>query len=133
MPLWGRILVSAASGALVGFVGAAAHRMGVQWSIPYGLVLSFLLLGISTWSARARSGSAGVGFHLIASGAVTMLILQMSTQSRAMLIFGYTSDSYTFFMQKTGIIWMLGMVALQVFMLLLLPKRWFDVPDRRIR
>ncbi|PJM75208.1 alcohol dehydrogenase [Bifidobacterium simiarum] len=129
--MWARILIALISGGVVGFVGSCAYRMGVPQNIPYGLVLSLLLVGISAWSARARSGSIGLGFHLVASGAVTWLLTETATTSRAMIIFGYKSDAYSFIMQKAGVIWLLGMVAVQV-VLVMLPDRLFVVPPRAV-
>ncbi|PLS30521.1 alcohol dehydrogenase, class IV [Bifidobacterium margollesii] len=129
LPGWARMLVGLVSGAIVGFVGSCAYRMGVPQNIPYGLVLALLLVGISAWSARARSGSVGLGLHLVSSGMVTWLLTETATTSRAMIIFGYTSDAYSFVMQKSGIIWLLGMVAVQV-VLVMLPDRMFVVPPR---
>ncbi|MBW3087322.1 alcohol dehydrogenase [Bifidobacterium sp. 82T24] len=130
MPVWGRLLVCVVAGFAVGLVGSAAHRMGVPWNIPYGLVMSLILVALSTWSARARAGGLGVGFHLIASGFAVMLIASHASNSRALIIFGYLSDSYSPLMQKAGIIWLLGMVAVQVLMLVL-PASWFRVSPRR--
>ena len=127
MPL--RLLVTMVSAVIVGFVGTVAHRMGVPYNLPYGLVLSLMLIGISAWSARARSGSIGLGFHLIASGAVVWMITQAATTTRALVIFGYTTDAYSFWMQKAGIILLLGMVAVQV-ILVMLSERLFRVPPR---
>ncbi|WP_133119554.1 alcohol dehydrogenase [Bifidobacterium primatium] len=129
MPMWARLFVCVLSGFIVGLVGSAAHRMGVPWNIPYGLVLSLLLVGISAWSARARCDGLGVGFHLIASGAAAMLIASHASNSRALIIFGYTSDAYSPIMQKAGIIWLLGMVAVQV-LVLVMPRQWCHVPPR---
>lgn len=129
LPAAGRLMVTALSAVLAALIGAVAHRMGVQWGIPYGLVLSFLLLGVSTWLARARNGGIGVGLHLLVSGMVTMAITEMATGDRALIIFGYNTDAYSFLVQKAGIVWLLGMVAVQVVMLAL-PHRWFRVPPR---
>ncbi|PWG60387.1 alcohol dehydrogenase [Bifidobacterium catulorum] len=130
MPVWGRLLACVATGFVVGLVGSATHRMGVPWNIPYGLVLSLALMGVSAWSARTRAGGLGVGFHLIASGSAAMLVASHASNSRALIIFGYLSDAYSPIMQKAGIIWLLGMVAVQVLMLVL-PSAWFHVPPRR--
>lgn len=129
LPAAGRLMVTALSAVLAALIGAVAHRMGVQWGIPYGLVLSFLLLGVSTWLARARDGGIGVGLHLLVSGMMTVAITEMATGDRALIIFGYNTDTYPFLVQKAGIVWLLGMVAVQVVMLVL-PRRWFRVPPR---
>ena len=60
-------LITIAAGVASAFVGAFAHRMGAELSIPYGLVLAFLLIGLSTWCARSRMGAVGLALHLIAS------------------------------------------------------------------
>lgn len=44
-------LITIAAGVASAFVGTFAHRMGAELDIPYGLVLAFLLIGLSTWCA----------------------------------------------------------------------------------
>lgn len=60
-------LITIAAGVASAFVGTFAHRMGAELNIPYGLVLAFLLIGLSTWCARSRMGAVGLALHLIAS------------------------------------------------------------------
>ena len=62
-----QMFITMLAGAASAFVGTIAHRMGAFMNIPYGLVIALLILGISTWCARARMGSTGIGVHLIAS------------------------------------------------------------------
>ena len=56
LPIWGRFLVDLVSGIIVGVVGTMAHRMGASMNIPYGLAIAYLMVIISTWSARSRDG-----------------------------------------------------------------------------
>lgn len=49
-----RVLITIVSGIAAGVVGTLAHRMGAAQNIPYGLLLAFLILGIST-GAPARA------------------------------------------------------------------------------
>ncbi len=42
------------AGAVVGVIGTMAHRMGASANIPYGLVIAYPLVIISTWWARSR-------------------------------------------------------------------------------
>ena len=53
-------LITIAAGVASAFVGTFAHRMGAELNIPYGLVLAFLLIGLSTWCARSRMGAVGL-------------------------------------------------------------------------
>ena len=56
LPVWARFLVDLFAGAVVGVIGTMAHRMGASANIPYGLVIAYALVIISTWSARSRDG-----------------------------------------------------------------------------
>ena len=60
-----RGLVTVVAGILCGIVGTFAHRMGASANIPYGLVLAFLILGISAWCARSRLDVVGLALHLM--------------------------------------------------------------------
>ncbi|WP_081963391.1 hypothetical protein [Bifidobacterium pullorum] len=123
-----RILITIASGVAVGVIGTLAHRMGAAQNIPYGLLLAFLLLGISTWCARARSNAVGLGFHLIASSAAVWMLTGYGPGGDALVPIGFSGE-VPFFCQRAGVIWIYGVIVLQVVMLFL-PARWFMVPDR---
>ena len=60
LPVWARFLVDLLAGAVVGVIGTMAHRMGASANIPYGLVIAYALVIISTWSARSRDGVSGL-------------------------------------------------------------------------
>ena len=129
-----RILITIASGVAVGVIGTLAHRMGAAQNIPYGLLLAFLLLGISTWCARwcarARSNAVGLGFHLIASSAAVWMLTGYGPGGDALVPVGFSGE-VPFFCQHAGMIWIYGVIVMQVVMLFL-PARWFMVPDRLV-
>ena len=102
-------LITIAAGVASAFVGTFAHRMGAELNIPYGLVLAFLLIGLSTWCARSRMGAVGLALHLIASS-LTAWGMALTTTS-----------------QHAGYIWLYGLILVQV-VLLILPARWFVIP-----
>ena len=70
-------LITIAAGVASAFVGTFAHRMGAELNIPYGLVLAFLLIGLSTWCARSRMGAVGLALHLIASWLYGLILVQV--------------------------------------------------------
>ena len=112
-------LITIAAGVASAFVGTFAHRMGAELDIPYGLVLAFLLIGLSTWCARSRMGAVGLALHLIASSLTT-------TSGKALIVAGFQGDM-PFFSQHAGYIWLYGLILVQV-VLLILPARWFVIP-----
>ena len=105
-------LITIAAGVASAFVGTFAHRMGAELNIPYGLVLAFLLIGLSTWCARSRMGAVGLALHLIAS---------------SLTAWGGFQGDMPFFSQHAGYIWLYGLILVQV-VLLILPARWFVIP-----
>lgn len=126
-----RVLITMLAGAASGVVGTLAHRMGAEYNIPYGLALAFLILGISTWCARARCNAIGIGFHLIASSGVVWGMAMYGPGGDAMIPIGFSAPM-PFFVQNAGSIWLYGEILLQVVMLFL-PARWFVVPPREER
>ena len=125
-----RILITIASGFAVGLIGTAAHRMGAAQNIPYGLVLAFALVIVSTWCARARSNAIGQGFHLLASSAAVWMLTGYGPGGDAMVPVGF-SVAVPYFCEHAGVIWMLGVIVIQMIMLFL-PARWFMVPGRLV-
>ena len=125
-----RILITIASGFAVGLIGTAAHRMGAAQNIPYGLVLAFALVIVSTWCARARSNAIGQGFHLLASSAAVWMLTGYGPGGDAMVPVGF-SVAVPYFCEHAGVIWMLGVIVIQMIMLVL-PSRWFVIPDRLV-
>ena len=111
-------LITIAAGVASAFVGTFAHRMGAELNIPYGLVLAFLLIGLSTWCARSRMGAVGLALHLIASS--------LTAWGKALIVAGFQGDM-PFFSQHAGYIWLYGLILVQV-VLLILPARWFVIP-----
>lgn len=91
-----RGLVTVVAGILCGIVGTFAHRMGASANIPYGLVLAFLILGISAWCARSRLDVVGLALHLIASSGTVWLIAVQSTDD-ALTPVGFSGSSVPFF------------------------------------
>ncbi len=73
--LWGRFLIDLASGIVVGMVGTMSHRMGASMNVPYGLLIAYLMVIISTWSARSRDGVSGLALHLISSSLVVWTVM----------------------------------------------------------
>ena len=126
----GRSLVTVAAGVGSAFVGTLAHRMGASMNIPYGLVLALLIVGLSTYCARARQGAVGIGLHLTVSSAVAWgLAIVGGPGGDALTVAGF-SAAVPFMSQHVGYIWLYGVIVLQV-VLLVLPARWFAIPPRK--
>lgn len=79
-------LITIAAGVASAFVGTFAHRMGAELNIPYGLVLAFLLIGLSTWCARSRMGAVGLALHLIASSLTAWGMALTTTSGKALIV-----------------------------------------------
>lgn len=122
-------LITIAAGALAAFVGTFAHRMGADMNIPYGLALAFLLIILSTWCARARLGTIGLALHLIASSMTAWGMAMTTTSGNALIVAGFQGNM-PYFTQHAGYIWLYGLVAVQVIMLMV-PSRWFTIPAKR--
>ena len=102
LPIWGRFLIDLASGIIVGMIGTMAHRMGASVNIPYGLLIAYLMVIISTWSARSRDGVSGLALHLIGSSlAVWTVMAGYGPGGDAMIPVGFGGDdSMPFFSEQ---------------------------------
>ncbi len=123
-----QVSVTVLAGAGVGFIGTLAHRMGASANIPYGLVLAFVILGLSAWCARARLGVSGLALHLIASSILAWGLAIGGASGDVLVPVGFTS-AMPFFSQHAGYIWLYGLIVVQV-VLLILPRAWFVIPPR---
>ncbi len=123
-----QVSVTVLAGAGSGFIGTLAHRMGASANTPYGLVLAFLILGLSAWCARARLGVSGLALHLIASSIVAWGLAVGGSAGDVLVPVGFTS-TMPFFSQHAGYIWLYGLIVVQV-MQLVLPRAWFVIPPR---
>ncbi len=119
-----RTLVTIASAAAAGACGTLAHRMGASMNIPYGLVLAFLIIGMSAWCARARGGVIGLAFHLIVSYLTIWTLAMPGPGGDLMLPIGFRSETIPWWSQHVGYIWLYGSLIVQL-LLLVCPKRWF--------
>ncbi|PLS25874.1 alcohol dehydrogenase [Bifidobacterium imperatoris] len=123
-----RAVITILAGALAAFVGTFAHRMGADMNIPYGLLLAFALVILSSWCARARLGVTGLALHLITSSMTAWGLALTTTSGKALIVAGFQGDM-PYFTQHAGYIWLYGIVIIQV-VLLVLPARWFVIPAK---
>ncbi|WP_394963231.1 alcohol dehydrogenase [Scardovia wiggsiae] len=124
-PVWLRLLAACVTGAAVACIGTVSHRMGAANSIPYGAVLSLLIVTASAWSARARSGYAGLILHFIfACGTAWGLAILQKTSSALVAV---ASPAFvTYASQHVWQWWLYGIIIVQV-ILAFFPARWFTV------
>ena len=125
------ILVILAMSAVVGVIGTMAHRMGASANIPYGLVIAYALVIISTWSARSRDGVSGLALHLISSSLVVWTVMAgYGPGGDAMIPVGFgETATLPYFSNNAGYFWLYGVVLIPLIMLAL-PKSWFTMPPR---
>lgn len=131
LPMWARFLIDLLAGAVIGVIGTMAHRMGASANVPYGLVLAYAMVIISTWSARSRDGVSGLALHLISSSLVVWTVMAgYGPGGDAMIPVGFgDSASLPYFSNTVGYYWLYGVVLIPLVMLVL-PKRWFAMPPR---
>lgn len=125
-----RVLITFASACITAFIGTFIHRFGAYYNIPIGLVLSYLLLGISTWCARQRDGAVGLAVHLIASSTLIVLLSGRGIAGDVLVPIGF-SVSVPYFVSQVGYWWLYGSLLLQI-IVLILPKQWFVLPETRV-
>ncbi|WEV41543.1 alcohol dehydrogenase [Bifidobacterium sp. ESL0682] len=122
-----RALICVVSGIVVGVCGTLVHRIGAQYNVPIGLLLAWLILMISTWSARARSGIVGLALHLMFSTAVTGFFADF--MGDVLLPMGFYSTTLSFFSQYVGWFWLGGLIVVPV-IFAFLPRRWFVIANK---
>ncbi|WEV63543.1 alcohol dehydrogenase [Bifidobacterium sp. ESL0732] len=124
--VWIRALICVLTGIAAGVCGTLVHRLGAQYNVPIGLVLALLIIALSAWSARARSGVVGLGLHLIASSGVIAVASITVSSGDILLPMGFYSSGIPFFSQNAFWFWFLGMIVIQLLMVFL-PQSWFVI------
>ena len=117
-----RSVVTVLSAVAAGTVGTVAHRMGAVDNIPYGLVIALLIVLLSTWCARLRSGAIGVGVHLIVCSLTVWFIAGSSSGGDVLTPIGF-GGSVPFFSEYAGYAWLFGVVVVSL-AVLAAPRRW---------
>ena len=113
LPIWGRFLVDLVSGIIVGVVGTMAHRMGASMNIPYGLAIAYLMVIISTWSARSRR-CLRPRIDLIGSSLVVWTVMSGMVGRNAMIRGDSVDDPMPFFSEQAGYMWLYGVVLIRL-------------------
>lgn len=120
-----RMTFSLLAGAAVGVIGTLAHRLGASHNMPYGLVVALLIIVLSAWCARSRAGALGLGVHVAASSMVAWGLAVAPRGSGALTPVGFGDPStIPFWSEHVGLVWLYGMIVVQVVMLFL-PRRMF--------
>ncbi|MDD6460863.1 MAG: hypothetical protein PUF51_00015 [Bifidobacteriaceae bacterium] len=122
------ITVTIVSAVVAAVIGTMAHRAGLRHDVPYGLVLALAIMGISAWSARARTGIWGLMMHFFASLAV-LIELTSFNGGRTYLMVGGTSLFPTWIGQNISYLWLYGAVFVQI-VIALLPRKLFVIAPR---
>ena len=122
------ITVTIVSAVVAAVLGTMAHRAGLRHNIPYGLVLALAIMGVSAWSARARTGEWGLAMHFITSLAVLMELTSFNG-GRTYLMVGGTSLFPTWIGQQVSYLWLYGAAAVQI-VIALLPRAAFVIEPR---
>lgn len=118
-------------GVATAVIGTGAHRMGAASNVPYGLALAFALVALASVMSRALAGSVGLGLHLIVSSVVVYLMSGYGPGGDIMMPTGGAALT-TFFSLNATLIWMGGLLLIQV-VVIMLPRTMFarfapDVP-----
>ncbi|RBP98302.1 alcohol dehydrogenase [Bifidobacterium aemilianum] len=122
-----RLLVCLLAGMGVALIGTFAHRMGASRNLPYGWVLALVIVGLSAWCARSRSGVIGLGLHLISSSAALWLLAISGRGGEVLIPIGFGGSApIPYWSQHVGYFWLFGLVVVQL-LVLVLPSRCFNM------
>lgn len=122
------ITITVASAVVAAVLGTMAHRAGLRHDIPYGLVIALAIMGISAWSARARTGEWGLAMHFLASLAVLMELTSFNG-GRTYLMVGGTSLFPTWIGQNVSYLWLYGAAVVQM-VIAMMPRKAFIIEPR---
>lgn len=107
---------------VVAVVGTFAYRLGVAYNIPYGLFLTLLAVGMSSFMAGVR----GNIWHIFAHGAVSIGItwaMALSSTSTSTVVALGGSSLITYWSQHCSLYWLYGIIVVHL-VVMFLPARW---------
>lgn len=117
------ILTTVLMAACAGLVGTFIHRLGASDNIPYGLLLAFTLLIISSYRSRFLLKIAGLGLHLFVFSMVIWAFSGYGPGADVLLLIpNKTTVDLPWFSQYVSLLWFFGSVAVQLIMLILPAK-----------
>lgn len=107
-----------------GVLGTLLHRSGADRSIPWGMVLAFLLVFASGCWARHAHGFTGVAVNLLVCSTLIWMVSSSYGPGGDILVPISSAAFVTFWSKNAGYAWLLGSVLFQL-LPLALPKKWF--------
>jgi hypothetical protein len=131
LPVGWKIVISCVSAVIVMFIGTAISRSGAQYFVPWGLLVGFVLIFASSWSARARGGFMCSLFHFIVTWICVWLFLGFIGYGPGEvypMLLG-SVEGANFLMQNSAFIWIGGLTVIQV-VVAFLPKKFFVLKAR---
>lgn len=118
IPYAARLASCALVGAVVAVTGTGAHRMGAAQNVPYGLALAFVLVAMGALLSRTLAGTVGAALHLIVSSVVVYLMSGYGPGGDIMMPTGGAALT-TFFSLNATLIWMGGLLLVQLAVIML--------------
>ncbi|TCD54640.1 alcohol dehydrogenase [Alloscardovia theropitheci] len=116
------VLCTVISALVIGIVGTFTYRLGAAYNVPYGLVLSLLIVAFFAFLAGVRGGIWHELLHaVIASCAAWYLALQGSITSTLVVTGGAALT--TFWSINAAYIWLYGIIFVHV-VVAFLPSKW---------
>lgn len=112
------------SSALVSVVGMFTYRLGAAYNIPYGLFLSLAVVGVSCYLAGVRGGIWHQFLHALISTVIVWAMAFASSSASTVVAMGGTA-LITFWSQKASIIWLYGIIVIQI-VVVLLPRSLYN-------
>lgn len=129
LPLWGRLVTTCFSAAVCALIGTFVHRGGAMNNLPYGFALAMLLLLLSAWCARSRSGWWGLFVHAIVFSIVVWILALGFIGSAVLVPVGFTVPM-PWCAQYVGYFWIYGVLVAHV-VLLFLRNKFFTISDSK--
>lgn len=125
LPLWGRYATTCVSAVLCSLIVTFIHRCGAIDNIPYGFVVAMILLLLSAWCSRARSGWWGLFIHATVFSAFAWILALGFIGSAILVPVGFTIP-VPWCVHYAGYLWLYGILIAHA-ILLCMPQRWFVV------
>lgn len=120
------VVVTVIAAVASAMVGSVAHRLGASVNLPYGLVLSLLLVALSTWCARMRMPVFGGVLHVLVSVCMAWWLTGAGAGGSVLIVAGFGAP-VPWWSAHVGYWWLYGMVVVQL-VVVLMPRRWCVMP-----
>ncbi|WP_418968423.1 hypothetical protein [Alloscardovia omnicolens] len=117
-------IITIVSACVVAIVGTFTYRLGAAYNIPYGLFLSLLMVGMSSFMGAVRGSVWHVFVHGLVSISIVWAMALSSTSTSTVVALG-GSSLITYWSKNCSLYWLYGIIVIHL-IIMFIPQQWVN-------